>query len=150
MTDRVQDFPAILRDALGDRLAAGTTGFVDMLAEDAVMEFPFAPPGLPHRLEGRDAVADHLAKLARLITFDRIGPATVVAQNSETTVLAFEAAGTGVETGAAYNQRYLSVITNANGRIVRYLDYWNPLTVARALLGDDAANAIKLDRVYGG
>ncbi|WP_235511965.1 nuclear transport factor 2 family protein [Sphingomonas sp. Leaf23] len=150
MTDRVQDFSAMLRDALGDSLATDTTSFVDMLAKDALMEFPFAPPGLPRRIEGRGAVADHLAKLARLIAFDRIGPAQVIARDGETTVLAFEATGTGVETGAPYDQRYLSVITTVGGQIVRYLDYWDPLVVARALLGDDAANAITMDGVYGG
>lgn len=150
MTDRVQDFPAMLYEALGDRVAAGSTTFVEMLAEDSVMEFPFAPPGLPDRLVGRDAVADHLTKLARLITFDRIGSATVHARDGETTVLTFETAGSGVETGAPYNQRYLSVITTADGQIARYLDYWNPLVVSRALLGDDAANAITMDGVYGG
>lgn len=148
MTDRVQDFPAMLRAALGDRIAADATGFVDMLADDAVMEFPFAPPGLPRRLEGRDAVAGHLAKLARLIAFDRIDPATVVARDGGTTVLAFEAAGTGVETGAAYDQRYLSVVTTAGGRIVQYLDYWDPLVVVRALLGDAAADSVALEGIY--
>lgn len=150
MTDRVQDFSRMLREALGDRVADDATTFVDMLAKDAVMEFPFAPPGLPNRLEGQGAVADHLVKLARLITFDRIGPATVLVQDSGTTVLAFEAAGTGVETGARYDQRYLSIITTVNGRIVHYLDYWNPFVVARALLGDDVANVIRMDGVYSG
>ena len=150
MTDRVQDFPAMLREILGDRVAADATTFVDMLAKDAVMEFPFAPPGLPHRLDGRDAVADHLVKLARLITFDRIGPATVLARDGDTTVLVFEGVGAGVQTDAAYDQRYLSVITTADGRIVRYLDYWDPLVVVRALLGDRAADAITMDGVYGG
>lgn len=121
-----------------------------MLAEDALMEFPFAPPGLPRRIEGRGAVADHLANLACLIAFDRIGSAQVIARDGETTVLAFEATGTGVETGAPYDQRYLSVITTVGGQIVRYIDYWNPLVVARALLGDDAANAITMDGVYNG
>lgn len=148
MTDRAQDFPAMLRQALGDCLAADQTGFVDMLAEDVVMEFPFTPPGLPHRLEGRDAVAGHLVKLARLITFDRIGPAKVLARDGETIVLAFEAAGSGVETRAPYDQRYLSLITTGGGRIVHYRDYWNPLVVVRALLGNDAANAITMNRVY--
>lgn len=150
MTDKVQDFPAMLREALGDRVAADATGFVDMLAKDAVMEFPFAPPGLPRQLKGREAVADHLTKLARLIRFDRIGPATVLARDGATTVLAFEGTGTGVETGAPYDQRYLSVITTAGGRIVRYLDYWDPLVVVRALLGNSVADAMTMDGVYGG
>jgi len=150
MTDRVQDFPRMLRESLGERIAADAETFVDMLADDAVMEFPFTPPGLPMRLEGRRAVADHLAKLAGLIRFDRLGPAAVVAEDDETTVLAFDGAGAGVRTGAAYDQHYLSVITTRDGRIVRYLDYWNPLPVIRALAGDAAADAIDLTEAYHG
>lgn len=148
MTDRVQDFPAMLREALGNLVASDAATFIDMLAEDAVMEFPFAPPGLPKRLQGRDAVASHLVKLARLITFDSIGPARRVARDGETTVLAFEAIGKGIETDAAYDQRYISVIETSGGRIVRYADYWDPLVVVRSLLGNAAADAINLEGLY--
>jgi uncharacterized protein len=37
-------FAALLRSNLGDQLAPEAISFVDMLADDAVMEFPFAPP----------------------------------------------------------------------------------------------------------
>ncbi|WP_308813922.1 nuclear transport factor 2 family protein [Sphingomonas sp. GV3] len=134
MSDSVQDFPKMLREALGNRVVADAVSFTDMLADDAVMEFPFTPPGMPERLEGRDAVAEHLVKLARLISFDRIGPATVIASDARTSVLAFEGIGRGIHTGVPYEQRYLSVITTCGGRIVRYVDYWNPLAVVRAVL----------------
>lgn len=150
MTDRVQDFPAMLRTVLGDRLAPEAETFVDMLAEDAVMEFPFAPEGLPKRSEGRAAVAEHLQRLARLISFDRIGQASVLAQDGETTVLTFEAVGRGLLSGAAYDQSYLSVIDVRDGRIVRYRDFWNPLAVVRAVLGDSAVDALDLSEAYDG
>lgn len=149
MQDRIQDFPAMLRAALGDRLHPDAAGFTDMLAEDAVIEFPYAPPGLPTRLAGRDAVARHLARLGRLIAFDRIGPAAVTAAGSDVTVLEFEAAGHGLATEAWYEQRYISVIRTRDGHIVHYRDYWNPLAVLRALLGDAAIEALDAGALYG-
>lgn len=148
MTDRVQDFPAMLRAALGERIAEDATSFVEMLAEDAVMEFPFAPPGLPTRLEGRDTIARYLETLAGLIAFDAIGPGRIVASTEDTAVLAFEASGQGLKTGASYEQRYLSVITTRSDLIVHYQDYWNPLPVVRALAGDAVVEALDLSGIF--
>jgi ketosteroid isomerase-like protein len=40
-----------------------------------------------------------------------------------------------VPTGKPYDQRYISVIEHRDGKIVRYVDYWNPQIVAEALGG---------------
>lgn len=127
-------FSAMLRGALGDRLAADATTFVGMMAEDGVMEFPYAPPGTVRRLEGRAAVERHLASLAGKIAFDAMIDLVVHETRDEgVVVLEFGCTGRGVATGAPYDQRYVSIITVRGGHIVRYLDYWNPLVVLRAL-----------------
>lgn len=36
-------------------LAGGSMGLESLLADDGVVEAPFAPPGAPRRFEGRDA-----------------------------------------------------------------------------------------------
>ena len=66
MIDAVQSFSAMLRETLGERLNPGAETFVQMFAQDGVMEFPYALPS-PRRLEGREALAAHLAYLARLV-----------------------------------------------------------------------------------
>ena len=72
MIDAVQSFSAMLRETLGERLNPGAETFVQMFAEDGVMEFPYALPS-PRRLEGREALAAHLAYLARLVERQDIG-----------------------------------------------------------------------------
>jgi ketosteroid isomerase-like protein len=67
----------MLRQALGDRIDPDAGSFVEMMAEDGVMEFPYSPGGLPTRLEGRAAIATHLEGLSRIIAFDRMGEAVV-------------------------------------------------------------------------
>lgn len=132
-------FSAMLRQALGDRLAADATTFVQMMAEDGVMEFPYAPPGAVRRLEGRAAVERHLGSLAGLIEFDRMIDLVVHdTRDAGVVVLEFGCTGRGVATGAPYDQRYVSIIRVRDGRITHYRDYWDPLIVLRALGGADA------------
>ena len=55
MNDPVKSFSAMLRQTLGERLRPGAETFVEMFAEDGVMEFPFALPSA-RRVEGRKAL----------------------------------------------------------------------------------------------
>ena len=127
-------FSAMIYRALGELLAPGADGFAAMMAEDGIMEFPFAPPGFPARLEGRDAVAAHLAGLPALLDIESLSePEVRLARDGETAVLEFDCRGRAVATGRPYDQRYVSVITVRDGRIARYRDYWNPLVLLDAL-----------------
>lgn len=131
--DTFSSFSALLRQALGDHLAADATTFVQMMAEDSVMDFPYAPPGMVTRLEGRAAIQRHLATLVGLIQFDEMIDLVVHRTEADTFVLEFGCTGRGVKTGLPYSQRYISVITLKDGRISRYRDYWNPLVVLEAM-----------------
>jgi ketosteroid isomerase-like protein len=143
MSDDMESFSAMLRKALGDRIDAGANAFIDMMAEHAVMEFPYALPGLPVRLDGKDAVARHLKRVAGLIAFDRMGTPTVhPSTDPNLVIIEFDGFGRGVETGEAYDQRYISVIRTENGRITFYRDYWNPIAVLRATKGAAHVDAL--------
>ena len=143
MSDDIQSFSAMLRTALGDRIDKGASSFIEMMAEQAVMEFPYAFPGLPVRLEGRDAVARHLESVAGLIAFDRMGPPTVhPSTDQDLVIIEFDGFGYGVETGEPYDQSYISVIRTEDGRITHYRDYWNPIAVLRATRGAAHVDAL--------
>ncbi|MET0246722.1 MAG: nuclear transport factor 2 family protein [Sphingomonas sp.] len=143
MTDEIESFSALLRVALGDRIAADATSFLDMLADDAVMDFPYAPPGMTTRLDGKAAIARHLQDLGGQIAFDRMGQPTVFATTDpDVTLVEFDGFGRGVSTGEPYDQRYLSIIRTRDGRIVHYRDYWNPLVILRALRGAAIVDAL--------
>lgn len=143
MTDSVESFSAMLRKALGERIAPDAVTFLDMLADTAVMEFPYSPPGLATRLEGKAAIADHLESLGDMILFDRMGePIMHATSDSGVTVVEVDGFGRGVSTGEPYEQRYISVIRTEAGRIVHYRDYWNPLVVLRALRGSAIVDAL--------
>jgi len=143
MTDSVESFSTMLRKALGDRIDADANTFVEMVADDGVMEFPYSPPGFPTRLDGRAAVARHLEGLSDVIAFDRMGEPTVHSSTDPNVVIIeFEGFGRGVATGEPYDQSYVSVIRTGGGRIVHYRDYWNPLVVLRATKGAALIDAL--------
>ena len=55
--------PRELTQQLFDNLPArDADAFVALLAPDAVFEIPFPIPGMPTRLEGREAIREHLAQ----------------------------------------------------------------------------------------
>lgn len=141
--DTIPSFSAMLRGALGKALAPDAASFLDMFAENGVMEFPYAPPGSVTRLEGRPALAAHLSGLSRLIAIDHMtAPNVHQTTDPNVIVLEFGGVGRGVETGKPYDQTYISVITLSDGRIVHYRDYWNPLVAIQAVGGADAITDI--------
>ncbi|MGL5010870.1 MAG: nuclear transport factor 2 family protein, partial [Paracoccaceae bacterium] len=137
MTGKFDSFLDLLRAALGDRVVAADS-LLGLFADDVIFEFPYAPEGLPKRLEGSAALAAHLEKLGPLITF---GPMELkdVHPCGQTVIFAFSCTGHGVHTGVPYNQDYISVVTLRDRRIARYRDYWNPLVVLSAWGGSAAA-----------
>ncbi len=133
MTTEFSDFPpfsAMLKRALGDQLDPGVNSFMDMLADDAVMEFPYAPNGRPKSVAGREALRSYLGAVAALLVFDEIGePQVRRTMDPAVTVLEYTGHGRVRATGMPYRQDYISVITIVAGRITHFRDYWNPLAL---------------------
>ena len=142
MTETKPTFVSVLKDALGDRIDPAATNFIAMLADDFVMEFPYARTGMKPRIEGRDAVISYLATVGQGLNVDMISNITVhQTADPEVVIVEFEAHGRALKVGEPYEQRYVSVIRARGGRIVHYKDYWNPIQGLKAHLGSAAVDA---------
>lgn len=141
--DTITSFGAMLRRALGDAVAADAgEDFLAMCSDDIVFQLPYAPDGMVTELRGRDALAAYLPKVAALIAFESLSTPTVhPSQDGETFTVEFSCKGHGVKTKNRYDQDYVSIIQVQNGRIIRYRDYWNPLTVLNAVGGADTLSS---------
>ena len=137
MTDKFDSFSDLLRGALHPRMAAGQE-MTDLFTKDVVFEFPFAPEGLPRRLDGIAALADHLTRLEPMLKL-REFTLRAVHPSDDTVIIEFSCDGSGIATGLPYDQDYISVVTLRDGRISHYRDYWNPLVALSALGGAQAA-----------
>ena len=128
------NFSEMLKKALGNKVDQTAEGFIDLMAPDGVMEFPFAPENGVKQVMGREALVDYLAGLQDRLSIDSISdPKVHLTQNADVIILEFTCAGHALKTGRSYNQRYISVITLCDGKIAHYADYWNPLMAIDAL-----------------
>jgi len=128
--------------------AAGRTKeWAELFAPDAVLEFPYAPAGVPRKVTGRDALVAHMSgfpetfdvEFVDLLFHETSDPSMVIAE--------FRSTGTARPTGKPYEQTCISVVrTDDEGLITHYLDYWNPLVAIEALTPADA----ELSVTFGG
>lgn len=104
--------------------------WVGLWADDGVMEFPFAPPGRPERLEGREAIAAYMRDYPDHIDLHDF-PDLRIHQTTDhgTIVVEMRAVGRVVETGGPFDMTYIAVVTVQDGHLISYRDYWNPLAV---------------------
>ncbi|GAA0315886.1 nuclear transport factor 2 family protein [Streptomyces polychromogenes] len=121
----------LYRHGLRLLLAGDIAGWVGLWAEDGVMEFPFAPPGWPRRLEGRKAVADYMRPYPDHIDLHDFPEADLRIHETadpRTIVVEMRATGRLVRTSDPYDMTYVAVVGyDADGLITAYRDYWNPL-----------------------
>lgn len=99
----------------------------DLMAEDAVMEFPFAPPGRPRRVEGKDSIMKYNLAIMGVATVTGLTDVEIHRMiDPDCVVVEMTGHGTVLATGAAYERRYIDVCRTKNGRIQLIRDYWNP------------------------
>lgn len=122
---------AMLRDALAGLVDPDAPAFLDMLADDVRLEFPYAPGEGVSVVEGISAVSAYVGGVAGSVTIDTLDVERIHrAPGSQSAILEYRITGRSCASGARYEQRYVTVIDTAGGRIVRYRDYWNPVAFA--------------------
>lgn len=132
---------ATARRALTEHLrltAAGRTDeWVLLYAPDAVLEFPYAPDGVPRRVEGREALHAYMSHFPETFDVEFTDPVFHETVDPSLVIAEFGSTGTARQTGKPYEQTCISVVrTDDDGLITRYLDYWNPLVAIEALTPD--------------
>ena len=118
--------------------------FASLFAADGVLTYPFAPPGQPPELRGRDAIRAFFGGMSRsreLFTMAGVDAVTWQTDDPEVAITQITHHGTSNVTGTPYRFTALGVIRVRDGMIVRYEDYMDPIALARLLgrSGDLAA-----------
>jgi uncharacterized protein len=119
-----------------EALAGLTDGahFFDLLAEDVEFDYVITVPGYPRHVVGRAAVAELYRPYGDALTLKRCFDLAVHHdRETGTVVLEYASEGQVVATGAAYANRYISVLTITDRKITRWRDYLDPLAVFDAL-----------------
>lgn len=119
------------------RMVAGEgVVFADLFAVDGVLTYPFAPPGQPGVLRGRDAIRAYHSEASRrreLLVIEGVDVVVRDTDDPEVVVAEITHHGWSRPVGGPYRFTALGVIRVRDGEIVRYDDYMDPVAVARLL-----------------
>jgi len=102
-------------------------GFVDLFAPDAVIELPFAGPGMPPRLAGQQAIRDysHRMDASPLRIDDLEATALYHTDDPEVVIIELATRGTVTSTGRTFEGTSIQVFRIRGGKIVLFRDYFN-------------------------
>jgi ketosteroid isomerase-like protein len=108
--------------------------YFDTIAEDALFEFRYNFPGWPQTVRGRANLMALYSAYGKTIRLHR-GDALVVhaSKDSRVVILEYEAHGTIISSDAPYDNRFISVVTIENRKIVHWRDYMDSLAAWTAL-----------------
>ena len=108
--------------------------YFDTFADDAVYESRYNFPGWPQTIRGPAKLMAALSGYGNSIELHR-GDALVVhpAKDARVVILEYEVHGKILATDAPYDNRFISVITIENRKIVHWRDYMDSLAAWTAL-----------------
>ena len=109
-------------------LSRDADGFADLFAPDGVIELPFAGPGAPARLEGREAIREYsrhfTASLLHVEDFELTE--LYQTQDPEVVIVEMRALVTLTTTGQSVAATSIQVLRIREGQIVLFRDFANP------------------------
>jgi hypothetical protein len=129
--------PREVAELVRKMVAGEGISFPDLFAADGVLAYPYAFPGQPPELRGRDAIRAYFAQMpGRRDAFVMEGVDAVIRETDDPEVVVTEIShhGHSTVTGAPYELKALGVIRVRDGEIIHYDDFMNPLALA-AMLG---------------
>ena len=119
------------------RMVAGEdVVFADLFAEDAVFTYPFAAPGMPGELVGREAIREFFGARGdarSLFRMDGVDAVIRETDDPEVVVAEIRHHGWSHVSNAPYRHTAVGVIRVRDGLIVHYDDYMNPIATAQLL-----------------
>jgi len=135
--DNIEDFKAlepffrVIEEGLAGLVDGGH--FFDLLADDVVFEFIITVPDYPRLVAGRDNLIELYRSYQSTFFLDRCFDLRVHRAEDSTVTLEYASEGKAVKTGRPYGNRYISVVTITDRKIVHWRDHLDPLRVFAAL-----------------
>jgi ketosteroid isomerase-like protein len=125
-----------------DIVLEGLTGlvdgkhFFDTIADDALFDFRYDFPGWPRTIRGRAALMDGFSGYGKSIKLHSADGLQVHrGQDGRVVILEYDVHGAVLATGTPYDNRFSSIITIENRKVVHWRDYMDSLAAWTALNG---------------
>jgi ketosteroid isomerase-like protein len=110
--------------------------WIELWADDGVLEFPYAPAGRRHAYRGKAdilAYMKHATGRVAADTVERMRVSPMLDPGMAVVELSFK--GRALASGAPYNQSIVLFFEVEDGKLRRYREYWNPLITIDAMGG---------------
>ncbi|WP_257460428.1 nuclear transport factor 2 family protein [Archangium lipolyticum] len=107
--------------------------WVDLFTEDGVLEFPYGPEGFPKKVTGKGELYEYMKNFPKHFQVRFNGLRFHETTDASLVVAEFASEGKALTTGRPYDQRYISLVETRDGKISRYVDFWNPLVAMKSL-----------------
>jgi uncharacterized protein len=126
-------------DVLAERrrltLSGDADGLADLFAPDAVWEAPFAPPGAPARLQGREAIRNYSRHVVTLpLRLEDYEVAEFYqTQDPEVVIVEMRGKATLTTTGQSFTATSIQILRIRDGQIVLVRDFANPRILEDAI-----------------
>lgn len=127
--DTVKD---LLIQALGERLAPGVPDYLDLFADDAVLETPYGLPDSRTRVVGRTDLAVFVESLRGYVELSDMTLRADYPSADGVVVLEYDGTVRQPERGLTFDQRYIAVIHTRAGRVTVFREYSDPSRVELA------------------
>lgn len=129
--------PSEIFDSMRARWLANLSTYeADLLAEDVVIETPFAAPGRPTRTEGKQRVLEYTeaGRAVFPVRFDDCRNVVVhETADPEVIVVEYELVGTHTTTGATASAPFVAVLRTRDGKLAHWREYQHTLAIAQAV-----------------
>lgn len=118
---------------LGFLQAQDWDNWIDLWADDAVLEFPFAPKNRPSIYHGKQDILTYMSSTTRSIVVDSVAALKIASMlDPNKLVIELTIHGHLISNGATYDQIYVTFFEFESGKIKYYREYWNPLVSIEA------------------
>jgi ketosteroid isomerase-like protein len=108
--------------------------YFDTITADAVFEFRYRFPGYPTKVVGREALMALYSGYGAGMTLRGADALVVnISQTPGVVILEYEVQGNAVGSGKLYENRFISVVTIKDRKIVGWRDYMDSLAAMSAL-----------------
>jgi ketosteroid isomerase-like protein len=107
--------------------------WINLWADDAVLEFPFAPKNRPSVYHGKQDILTYMSSTTRSIVVDSVSKLNISPMlDPNKIVIELAINGHLISNGATYNQLYVTFFEFESGKIKYYREYWNPIVSIEA------------------
>ena len=125
-------FFAIVQQGLGGMVDGDH--YFDTIADNAIFEYRYHFPGYPRRIDSRQALmALYAGYGSNILLHGADGLVVHGSQDPRVVILEYEVHGKVIRTGASYDNRFISVVTIEDRKIVHWRDYMDSLAAMTAL-----------------